>query len=103
MVRPRAVTYSATVKEIIVERDRAVVRSPIDGRVLKVLARAGEVDAPLGIITPENAPAADRGALDEVGRAFDMISFVEVRPAADIPEILAGGKVASERTSLRAG
>ncbi|UPY35565.1 DUF4340 domain-containing protein [Sediminicoccus sp. KRV36] len=48
-----------------------------------VLARAGEVDAPLDIITPEDAPVADRVALDEVGRAFDMLTFVEVRPATD--------------------
>lgn len=47
-----------------------------------VLARAGEVDAPLDIITPQDAPVADRIALDEVGRAFDMLSFVEVRTAA---------------------
>jgi hypothetical protein len=50
-----------------------------------VLARAGEVDAPLDIITPEDAPVADRIALDEVGRAFDALSFIEVRPAAAIP------------------
>lgn len=55
------------------------------GEAPLVLAREGEVDAPLDIITPENAPAADRVALDEVGRAFDMLSFVEVRPAAEIP------------------
>jgi len=47
-----------------------------------VLARAGEVDAPLDIITPQDAPVADRIALDEVGRAFDMLSFVEVRTTA---------------------
>jgi hypothetical protein len=50
-----------------------------------VLARAGEVDAPLDIITPEDAPVADRVALDEIGRAFDALTFVEVRPAAAIP------------------
>lgn len=50
-----------------------------------VLARAGEVDAPLDIITPEDAPVADRVALDEIGRAFDALTFVEVRPAATIP------------------
>lgn len=48
-----------------------------------VLARAGEVDATLDIITPADAPVADRIALDEVGRAFDALSFVEVR--RDIP------------------
>ena len=47
-----------------------------------VLARAGEVDAPLDIITPTDPPIADRLALDEVGRGFDMLSFIDVRPAA---------------------
>ena len=50
-----------------------------------VLARAGEVDAPLDIITPADAPVADRVALDEIGRAFDALTFVEVRPAAAMP------------------
>lgn len=50
-----------------------------------VLARAGEVDAPLEIVTPEAAPVADRTALDEVTRAFDMLTFVEVRRAAEAP------------------
>lgn len=50
-----------------------------------VLARAGEVDAPLDVITPEDAPVADRIALDEVGRAFDGLTLIEVRPAAAIP------------------
>lgn len=47
-----------------------------------VLARAGEVDAPLDIIAPPDAPVADRIALDGIGRAFDMLSFVEVRTTA---------------------
>jgi hypothetical protein len=47
-----------------------------------VLARAGEVDAPLDIVTPPDPPVADRVALDEVGRAFDGLSFIEVRTEA---------------------
>jgi hypothetical protein len=50
-----------------------------------ILARAGEVDAPLRILAPEGAPAADPLALDEVGRSFEMLTFTEVRRAADIP------------------
>ncbi len=47
-----------------------------------ILARAGEVDAPLDIVTPADAPVADRIALDEVGRAFDGLTFIEVRAEA---------------------
>nr|WP_314072073.1 DUF4340 domain-containing protein [uncultured Roseococcus sp.] len=50
-----------------------------------VLARAGEVDAPLEIVTPEDHPVADRTSLDEVTRAFDLLTFVEVRRAAEAP------------------
>lgn len=46
------------------------------------LARAGEVDAPLDIVTPADPPVADRIALDEVGRAFDGLTFIEVRTEA---------------------
>jgi len=49
------------------------------------LARAGEVDAPLEIIIPENPPVADRVALDEMARGFDMLSFIEAVPAAAMP------------------
>ncbi|MDB5413747.1 MAG: hypothetical protein JWR10_2082 [Rubritepida sp.] len=55
------------------------------GETPLVLARAGEVDAPLEIAAPANAPTPDRVAMDEVGRAFDLLSFIEVRPAADAP------------------
>lgn len=50
-----------------------------------ILARAGEVDAPLRILEPESAPAPDPLALDEVGRSFEMLTFTEVRRAHDIP------------------
>lgn len=50
-----------------------------------VLARAGEVDAPLAIVTPADPPVTDAVALDEIARGFDMLSFVEVVPAAQIP------------------
>ena len=49
------------------------------------LARAGEVDAPLQIVVPAEHPVADGPSLDEMGRAFDMLTFIEVRPAADAP------------------
>lgn len=47
-----------------------------------VLARAGEVDAPLNIVTPADPPVAASIALDEVGRAFDGLTFVELRTEA---------------------
>jgi hypothetical protein len=50
-----------------------------------ILARAGELDAPLRILEPESAPAPDSIALDEVGRAFEMLTFTELRRAAEIP------------------
>jgi hypothetical protein len=50
-----------------------------------ILARAGEVDAPLRILEPESAPAPDSISLEEVGRAFEMLTFTEVRRAAHIP------------------
>ncbi|MDB5377236.1 MAG: hypothetical protein JWR00_1682 [Rubritepida sp.] len=50
-----------------------------------VLARAGEVDAPLEIVTPADHPVADRTSLDEVARSFDMLTFIEVRRAAEAP------------------
>lgn len=55
------------------------------GEAPLILARAGEVDAPLEIVTPEDHPVADRSAIDEIGRAFDMLTFVEVRRAAEAP------------------
>jgi hypothetical protein len=50
-----------------------------------VLARAGEVDAPLLVVTPDDAPPTDALARDEVGRAFDMLTFQEVRRGTALP------------------
>ncbi|WP_421994449.1 DUF4340 domain-containing protein [Roseococcus sp.] len=55
------------------------------GEPALALARAGEVDAPLEVVVPAEPLVTDRGALDEVGRAFDMLTFVEVRHEADTP------------------
>lgn len=49
------------------------------------LAREGEVDAPLEVVVPAEHPVTDRAALDEVGRSFDMLTFIEVKRAADAP------------------
>ena len=50
-----------------------------------VLTRPGEPDAQLAITTPADAPAADETSLDEVGRAFEFLTFLDVRRAADVP------------------
>jgi hypothetical protein len=50
-----------------------------------VLARAGEVDAALLVVTPDDAPPTDVLARDEIGRAFDMLTFQEVRRGAALP------------------
>jgi len=60
------------------------------------LARAGEVDAPLMIVTPEDAPPTDVGALEEVGRAFDMLTFTDVRRATPQADGEADGEALGE-------
>lgn len=55
------------------------------GEAPLVLERAGEVDAPLRLVAPADAPAPDPAALEEVGRAFDLLTFLDVRPAAALP------------------
>ncbi|MBR0656211.1 DUF4340 domain-containing protein [Plastoroseomonas arctica] len=68
--------------------DRGIAAIPRD-RVLRVairrtdapvleLARAGEVDAPLRVTNPAETPPLDETSLDEIGRAFESLTFVEV-------------------------
>ena len=49
-----------------------------------VLAREGAA-ATLRVEQPAGAPAADEAALDEVARAFEMLTFLDVKPAAEAP------------------
>jgi len=51
------------------------------GEAPLVLERAGEVDAPLRVTTPADAPATAPAALEDVGRAFDLLTLTDVRPA----------------------
>lgn len=51
------------------------------GEAPLVLERAGEVDAPLRVTTPADAPGTAPAALEDVGRAFDLLTFTDVRPA----------------------
>lgn len=50
-----------------------------------VLSRDPSGQELLAIAQPADAPAPDRTALDEVGRAFEMLSFADVLPATDAP------------------
>lgn len=49
-----------------------------------VLERAGEVDAPLRVVAPADAPGTAPAALEDVGRAFDLLTLTDVRPATAI-------------------
>jgi hypothetical protein len=55
-----------------------------------VLARAGEVDAKLEVVAPADPPPLDEVSLDEVGRAFEFLTFLEVRPEQGTPGTLLG-------------
>jgi hypothetical protein len=50
-----------------------------------VLERSGEPEGTLRITDPADAPRADETSLDEAGRAFEFLTFLDVRPEADIP------------------
>jgi hypothetical protein len=66
------------------------------GEPALVLARTPEPDGRLRIETPADAPEADEVALDEVARAFEFLTFLEVRPGAEVP----GEAVGETRFSL---
>jgi hypothetical protein len=50
-----------------------------------VLRRGRELEAPLAVIEPAETPALDEVSLDEVARAFEFLTFLEVRAVADMP------------------
>ncbi|MCK8782912.1 DUF4340 domain-containing protein [Roseomonas sp. NAR14] len=60
---------------------RAVIRR--QGQPELVITRSGEPDSKLAVTTPADAPPQDETALDEVARALEFLSFVEVRPVAE--------------------
>jgi hypothetical protein len=49
-----------------------------------VITRSGEPDGTLRITDPADAPPAEESALDEAGRAFEFLTFLDVRPEAEI-------------------
>ncbi len=48
------------------------------------LARAGEVDAPLRVVRPLDPPPLDDAAVEDVGRAFEFLTFLEVRREGEV-------------------
>lgn len=54
------------------------------GEAPLTLERAGEVDAPLRVIAPADAPGTAPAALEDIGRAFDLLTFDDVRPATEL-------------------
>lgn len=55
------------------------------GEPLLLLRRGGEPDGRLAVVEPAETPELDEISLDEVGRAFEFLTFLDVRRAADIP------------------
>ena len=56
-----------------------------EGEPELVLTRPGEADAQLAITTPAEAPAVDETSIDEVGRGFEFLTFLDVRREAEVP------------------
>ncbi|MBP0443905.1 DUF4340 domain-containing protein [Roseomonas sp. SSH11] len=70
------------------ERVRRVI-AVRDGRTVELLREEGP-DGRLRIVLPGDAPAADEVSLDEVGRALEGLTLLDVRPEAQIPGQPAG-------------
>ncbi len=80
--------------------DRDIANLPRE-RVRRVhVARAGEAaleltrgegpEGRLAVTAPAEAPPTDEASLDEVARAFEFLTFLDVRVEADIPGTLLG-------------
>ncbi|MBX6741446.1 MAG: DUF4340 domain-containing protein [Acetobacteraceae bacterium] len=50
-----------------------------------VLVRGDGAEAKLRLTEPAGTPPSDEVALDEIGRAFEFLTFLDVKPAAEIP------------------
>ena len=70
------------------ERVRRVI-AVRDGKTVELLRDEGP-DGRLRIVLPGDAPPADDISLDEVGRALEGLTLLDVRPAAQIPGEPAG-------------
>jgi hypothetical protein len=79
-----------------IPRDRVQeVQVAREGEAPLLLRRGRDLDAALAVIEPAETPELDEISLDEVGRAFEFLTFLDVRRAADIPgERLGEGRFA---------
>lgn len=77
------------------ERVRAA-RVARDGEAPLALQRGPDGDAPLRVIEPAQTPELDDVSLDEVARAFEFLTFLDVKPAAEIP----GARIGEARFEL---
>lgn len=66
------------------ERVRRVTVNRVGAPAL-VLTRAEGPDGRLELTEPTDAPPTEETALDEVGRAFEFLTFLDVRPESEIP------------------
>jgi hypothetical protein len=66
------------------ERVRSL-RVTREGEPPLFLQRGPDGDAPLRVIEPAETPELDEVSLDEVARAFEFLTFLDVKPAAEIP------------------
>lgn len=66
------------------ERVRSL-RVARDGEAPLLLQRGPDGDAPLRVIEPAETPELDEISLDEVARAFEFLTFLDVKRAAEIP------------------
>ncbi|MBK1660448.1 DUF4340 domain-containing protein [Paracraurococcus ruber] len=70
-----------------------------EGEPPLVLARPEEPEARLRIEQPEGAPTPDEMAVDEIARAFEFLTFLDVRTEAEMP----GQAVGESRFGLTEG
>lgn len=72
------------VANIARERVRAVEIAR-EGEPPLVLRRGPDTDARLAVVQPEETPELDEISLDEIARAFEFLTFLDVAREADIP------------------
>ena len=77
------------------ERVRSL-RVTRENEVTLLLRRGPDGDAPLLVIEPAETPALDEISLDEAARAFEFLTLLDVKRAADIP----GDKLGEGRFEL---
>jgi hypothetical protein len=77
------------------ERVRALAVTR-EGEAALLLRRGPDGDSPLAVVEPAETPELDDISLDEVARAFEFLTFLDVKRAADIP----GEKLGEGRFTL---